>query len=48
MSRDEIEREYGYLKDIIRGGCWELEPGEVTDDTMMTVAVAGVPKTVLS
>ena len=40
MSRDEIEREYGYLRDIIGGGCWGLEPGEVTDDTMMTVAVA--------
>lgn len=40
MSRDEIERKYGYLKDIIGGGCWNLVPGEVTDDTMMTIAVA--------
>ena len=40
MSKDEIERKYGYLKDIIGGGCWDLEPGEVTDDTMMTIAVA--------
>ncbi len=40
MSKDEIKRQYGYLKDIIGGGCWELKPGEVTDDTMMTVAVA--------
>ncbi|HHW31103.1 MAG TPA: ADP-ribosyl-[dinitrogen reductase] hydrolase [Clostridiaceae bacterium] len=40
MSKYEIEREYGYLKDIIGGGCWDLEPGEVTDDTMMTIAVA--------
>ncbi|MBZ4647554.1 MAG: ADP-ribosylglycohydrolase [Clostridia bacterium] len=43
MSKDEIERKYGYLKDIkdiIGGGCWDLAPGEVTDDTMMTIAVA--------
>lgn len=40
MSEDEIQRKHGYLKDIIGGGCWDLEPGEVTDDTMMTIAVA--------
>jgi len=40
MSKDEIKRKYGYLKDIIGGGCWDLKPGEVTDDTMMTIAVA--------
>ena len=40
MSKYEIEREYGYLKDIIGGGCWNLQPGEVTDDTLMTIAVA--------
>lgn len=40
MSKDEIKRKYGYLKDIIGGGCWALKPGEVTDDTMMTIAVA--------
>jgi len=40
MSRDEIKRKYGYLKDFIGGGCWDLVPGEVTDDTMMTIAVA--------
>jgi len=40
MSSEEIEREYGYLKDIVGGGCWNLMPGEVTDDTMMTIAVA--------
>ena len=40
MSKDEIKRKYGYLKDIIGGGCWNLQPGEVTDDTMMTIAVA--------
>jgi ADP-ribosyl-[dinitrogen reductase] hydrolase len=40
MTRNEIQKKYGYLKDIIGGGCWNLEPGEVTDDTMMTIAVA--------
>lgn len=40
MSKDDIKRKYGYLKDIIGGGCWDLKPGEVTDDTMMTIAVA--------
>jgi len=40
MSKYEIETKYGYLKDIIGGGCWDLKPGEVTDDTMMTIAVA--------
>lgn len=40
FTQDEGEKQYGYLKDIIGGGCWELEAGEVTDDTMMTIAVA--------
>lgn len=39
MSKDDIKRKYGYLKDIIGGGCWNLQPGEVTDDTMMIIAV---------
>ncbi|MBV7275528.1 ADP-ribosylglycohydrolase family protein [Clostridium sp. PL3] len=39
-SKKEGKEEYGYLKDIIGGGVWNLEPGEVTDDTMMTIAVA--------
>ena len=26
-QRMRIERKYGYLKDIIGGGCWDLEPG---------------------
>lgn len=37
MSNNEIEIKYGYLKDIIGGGCWNLQPGEVTGDTMMTI-----------
>lgn len=40
FSQDEGKKRHGYLKDIIGGGCWDLEPGEVTDDTMMTIAVA--------
>lgn len=40
LLQDEGKRKYGYLKDIIGGGCWGLEPEEVTDDTMMTIDVA--------
>jgi ADP-ribosyl-[dinitrogen reductase] hydrolase len=40
LSEAEGRIRYGYLKDIIGGGCWDLEPGEVTDDTMMTICVA--------
>ncbi|WP_088831238.1 ADP-ribosylglycohydrolase family protein [Paenibacillus tyrfis] len=40
MSAKEISRKYGYLTDIVGGGVWDLEPGEVTDDTMMTLCVA--------
>jgi len=40
LSKHEGRKKYGYLKDIVGGGCWGLHPGEVTDDTMMTIAVA--------
>lgn len=40
LSKKEGKEEYGYLKEIIGGGVWNLKPGEVTDDTMMTIAVA--------
>ncbi|OAS20730.1 ADP-ribosyl-[dinitrogen reductase] hydrolase [Paenibacillus oryzisoli] len=40
MSVREIKARYGYLTEIIGGGAWRLEPGEVTDDTMMTLCVA--------
>jgi ADP-ribosyl-[dinitrogen reductase] hydrolase len=40
MSRREIQAVHGYVTDIIGGGVWGLEPGEVTDDTMMTLCVA--------
>ena len=40
MSPDEIHRVHGRVTDIIGGGVWDLEPGETTDDTAMTIAVA--------
>lgn len=40
MSRTGIQKTHGYLTEIIGGGVWDLEPGEVTDDTMMTLCVA--------
>lgn len=40
MSPREIAERHGYLTEIVGGGVWRLEPGEVTDDTMMTLCVA--------
>ncbi|MEK3725376.1 ADP-ribosylglycohydrolase family protein [Paenibacillus sp. FSL H8-0034] len=40
MTSKEVKAKYGYLTEIIGGGVWELEKGEVTDDTMMTLCVA--------
>lgn len=40
MNEQEIKEKHGYLTEIIGGGVWSLEPGEVTDDTMMTLCVA--------
>ena len=40
MSEQEIKNKYGQLTDIIGGGVWQLSPGEVTDDTAMTLCVA--------
>ncbi|WP_433618308.1 ADP-ribosylglycohydrolase family protein [Paenibacillus cellulositrophicus] len=40
MSVREVKAQYDYLTEIIGGGVWQLEPGEVTDDTMMTLCVA--------
>nr|WP_235816515.1 ADP-ribosylglycohydrolase family protein [Bacillus massilionigeriensis] len=39
MSADEIIKRHGRLTDMIGGGVWNLEPGETTDDTAMTMAV---------
>ncbi|SHF51124.1 ADP-ribosyl-[dinitrogen reductase] hydrolase [Desulfofundulus australicus DSM 11792] len=40
MSAGEIREKYGVLKDMVGGGWLNLEPGEYTDDTQMTLAVA--------
>ncbi len=40
MTESEISAKYGRLTEISGGGCWSLEPGEITDDTAMTIAVA--------
>lgn len=40
MSAEEVRRTYGKVTDIIGGGYFRLKPGEVTDDTAMTIAVA--------
>lgn len=39
-SEFEGRKKYGYHKEIIGGGKMDLEPGEVTDDTIMTMCVA--------
>ncbi|WP_311315616.1 ADP-ribosylglycohydrolase family protein [Neobacillus niacini] len=41
LTKAEITRKYGTLKEIIGGGVWHLEKGETTDDTAMTLAVCG-------
>lgn len=40
MSKDEVEYTYDHLDQIIGGGWLKLKPGEVTDDTEMTLCVA--------
>lgn len=39
MEESEIKRIYGEVHDIIGGGWLGLKPGEVTDDTQMTMCV---------
>lgn len=39
MTRKEIKDEYGVVYNIIGGGWLNLKPGEVTDDTQMTMCV---------
>lgn len=39
MSKGGIKRRYGTVKNIIGGGWLNLQPGEVTDDTQMTMCV---------
>lgn len=40
LSIEEATGKYGYLKEIVGGGPLRLLPGEVTDDTGMTIAIA--------
>ena len=39
MSKEQIKRKYGVVDDIIGGGWLSLKPGEVTDDTQMSMCV---------
>lgn len=40
MSAEEIQRKHGRVTEMIGGGWLDLDPGETTDDTAMTLAVA--------
>jgi ADP-ribosyl-[dinitrogen reductase] hydrolase len=40
MSKEEIARKHGRVTEMIGGGWLNVEPGEITDDTQMTLAVA--------
>lgn len=40
MKPEQIREQHGELRDIIGGGWLELNPGEVTDDTHMSLCVA--------
>lgn len=40
MSAKQIAQKYGYVTDMIGGGWLSVKPGETTDDTAMTLAVA--------
>lgn len=40
MSAEEVRERYGKVTDIMGCGYFDLLPGEVTDDTAMTIAVA--------
>ena len=40
MSAEEIRFRYRMVRDMIGGGWLDLEPGETTDDTQMTIDVA--------
>ncbi|MCW2278583.1 ADP-ribosylglycohydrolase family protein [Heliophilum fasciatum] len=40
MAADEINQQYGELRDIVGGGWLDLTPGQWTDDTEMMIAVA--------
>lgn len=39
MTKEQIQKKYGEVTDIIGGGWLHLKPGEVTDDTQMSICV---------
>lgn len=39
MHANQIKKEFGQVTDIIGGGWLNLKPGEVTDDTQMTICI---------
>ena len=39
MSKEQIQKNYGEVTDIVGGGWLNLKPGEVTDDTQMSICV---------
>lgn len=41
MTAEEIQQKHGRVTEMIGGGWLSLEPGQTTDDTDMTLAVAG-------
>lgn len=36
----EEDNQYGYLKEIVGGGIFDLKPGDITDDTLLMLCVA--------
>lgn len=40
MSAKEIQHKHGTVKEMIGGGWLNVKPGEITDDTQMTIAAA--------
>ena len=40
MSAEQIKKKHGRVTEMLGGGWLGLEPGEITDDTQMTMAVA--------
>lgn len=40
MTRGEIKEKYGVLKEMVGGGWLRLKPGQVTDDTEMSLCLA--------
>ncbi len=40
LDRDEIDKRYGTVREMIGGGWLQTQPGEYTDDTQMALAIA--------